>query len=370
MKKILIAPVPITPTKPLTPSHLKGVLWVDVLLKATSRIAEVACHYSPLVALASDQTVGFWEFLDRCHADVDFAHITEEQIGEYYIRYHSEKSRPSIDAISPYLSALESGHWLHPVSRRLNEIWSSQFTAFGAQQFLQPSRPLALPVDELIDRLAEKDLCIDLRASGGALYLDLTDEGLPLRQAITREGRPNYLVSFLRELVPLVPNYDHFVLVHDEGLDADYFLLQRILSRLGADVCRIPLTRVAIDGVVQSARHGGWQGYTASALVSHSRELDIDSTSFQLGARFYLVGVLGKSRKLSFNMADLDYNIARARRLAATAPDRDCDVTVESFLKRCTIKQIYVDPFKVTSSLMSRRSGSPFPSRAEGGWYI
>lgn len=369
MKKILVAPVPITPTKPLTPSHLKGVLWVDILLKATSRIAEVACHYSPLVALASEQTVGFWEYLDRRHKHVDFTDFTEEQVGEYYIRYHAEQSRPPYDAIAPYLKAVECGHWLHPVSQRLNEIWSSQFTAFGVQQFLQPKRPAALPVDELIDQLAERELCIDLRATGGALYLDLTEEGLPLRQAITRDGRHNYLVSFLRELVPLAPNYDHIVLVYDDGLDADYFLLQRILSRFGADVRRVPLTRVPISGVVQSARQGGWQRYTASALLSHFANPDADSQIFQLGARFYFVGVLGKSRKLSFNMNEFDYNVARARRLATTSCNRRCDLPVDRFLKGCTIKQTYVDPFKVTTSLMSRR-GSPFPSHALDGWYI
>ena len=31
---LIVAPVTITPTKPLTPTHVKGLLWTDVLVKA------------------------------------------------------------------------------------------------------------------------------------------------------------------------------------------------------------------------------------------------------------------------------------------------------------------------------------------------
>jgi hypothetical protein len=370
MKTILVAPIPITPTKPLSPSHLKGILWVDILLKASSKLADVTCHYSWLIAHASEQTVGFWEFLDRCHGDIEFQDLTEEQIGELYVRYHNEGKRPSIQAISPYVAASERGDWLHPASRRLNEIWSSQFNIFGVQQFLRQSRSPALGIDDVIDRLAAAGLCLDQRSQGGSVYLDVTDEGIPLRQVVTSDGRRNYLISFLRELMPLALKYDHVILVHDEGLDADYFLLQRILSRLGANVCREPITRVPINGVVQSARHGGWQGNTASALIARQQALQIDDICFQLGVRFYLVGILGRSRKLSFCLSELERSLDRARRLLATASSGDNEANVESFLRTCAVGGAYVDPYRVTSSLISRRGHAPIPRGHNGGWYI
>ena len=39
--RILLAPNPITPTKPLTPSHLKALIWLDMTYRATSYLADV-----------------------------------------------------------------------------------------------------------------------------------------------------------------------------------------------------------------------------------------------------------------------------------------------------------------------------------------
>jgi hypothetical protein len=370
MKRVLVAPIPVTPTKPLSPSHLKGILWVDILLKATSRVAEVDCHYSWLVAHASEQTVGFWDYLDRCHGDVVFEDMTEEQIGDLYVRYHRDEHRPTARALAPYLAACEQGDWLHPVSRRLGEIWSSQFRALGVQQLLQRPRSPALCVDELVDRLRQADLCLDQRSQGGSVYLDVTDEGIPLRQIVTSDGRCNYLINFLRELVQLAPKYDQVILVHDEGLDADYFLLQRILARLGIDARREPITRVPIEGVVQSARYGGWLGYTASALIARQHSLRIEDICFQLGIRLYLVGILGRSRKLSFCFSELERCLKRASQLLVAASGRDGAADIDGFLRRCMVGGTYVDPYRVTSSLISRRSGAPVPAGGHIGWYI
>ncbi|MEU2225598.1 hypothetical protein [Streptomyces sp. NPDC018347] len=40
-RRVLLAPITVTPSKPLTPSHLKGLLWTDVMHRATRPLAEV-----------------------------------------------------------------------------------------------------------------------------------------------------------------------------------------------------------------------------------------------------------------------------------------------------------------------------------------
>jgi len=49
--RILLAPIAITPTKPLTPSHVKALLWLDTLYKATARVHDVAYLYNRVTAM-------------------------------------------------------------------------------------------------------------------------------------------------------------------------------------------------------------------------------------------------------------------------------------------------------------------------------
>jgi hypothetical protein len=346
------------------------MLWVDVMQKATAQFADVDCLYSHLTANGSEQTVGFWEFLDREVGDTDFSVHSEQEIGELYLRYHSQISKPSHSALSPYLRAVENGNWVHPISTRLYQIWSAHAVALRVHD---PGaicdRWTAMPVEALIQRLAERDLCLDLRSKGGALYLDLTAEGIPLRQVITTEGHSNYLISLLRELVPQIQSYDHLILIHDRELHADYLLLQRILMRLGASVERVSISRVAIDGVVQSTRHGGWQGYTASDLTSNLMKVS-DLPSIRLGMRLYFIATLGKGKPGSFNIGLLERAVRRAKSLILTADNRDSRESVESFLHRCSGRRKYVDPYKVTSGLLSKRRLAPFPREGFSEWYV
>src|SRR5438309_506109 len=63
--RVLVAPVTVTPTKPLTLSHIKGLLWVDALYKATTLVANVDYRYSLTTYNVTAQTLGFWAYLDR-----------------------------------------------------------------------------------------------------------------------------------------------------------------------------------------------------------------------------------------------------------------------------------------------------------------
>jgi hypothetical protein len=369
-RRILLAPIPVTPTKPLTPSHLKGMLAVDVMRKTTEQLAQVDCLYSNLTANGSEQTVGFWEYLDRKHGALDFTRCSEEDIGELYVRYHMESSKPTHAVLAPYLHAVENANWIHPSSARLHEIWSSHLSMLGIRDpGIARLKSNAMPLDELVQRLADNHLCVDLRAKGGALYLDATVDGLPLRQAITADGRVNYLINLLRDLVPQIPRYDHLVLIHDPELHADFSLLQKILRRLGGTADRVVTNRVAIEGTVRSARHGEWHGYTTTALASKCLE-SADLSSFQLGIRLYFIAIVENDIDRSFSMDRLRHFIRRASRLLSASTSGAATASVQEFLLRCARRRPYVDPYIVTSCLLSKRHPAPILTEDNVRWYM
>jgi len=368
-ERILLAPIPITPTKPLTPSHIKGMLWVDVMFKATSQLADVRCLYSHLTANGSEQTIGFWDYLDRAHDDVNFDTCDENEIGELYRRYHAETPKSPYEALVPYARAIERG-WCHPCSLRLCDIWRAQAASLGVEN-LMPTQchQEAMPVETLVDLLKRGELCLDLRPAGGPLYLDATTDGLPLRRGIAPDGQLNYLINLLRDLVPQIPHHDHIVLIHDEELNADHVLLQRILEKLGAIVHRVALSRVAIDGVVQSARFGGWRGYTASALIAHSLgSADLDSV--RLGMRLYFIATLGKNRSASIDLKHLERSTRRAATLLAQAQDSAAGGDIELFLRKHGGRKCYVDPYRITTALLSRQHAPLGPIDGGSRWYM
>ena len=65
-------------------------------------LADVTYRYSHTTYHACEQTVGFWEYLDRTLGDTDYSGCTEEEIGELYVRYRAERQRPPFAACRPY----------------------------------------------------------------------------------------------------------------------------------------------------------------------------------------------------------------------------------------------------------------------------
>ncbi|MFE8944832.1 hypothetical protein [Streptomyces sp. NPDC007856] len=107
-RRVLLAPVTVTPSKPLAPSHLKGLLWTDVMYRATSVLADV-----------------FWEFLDRAVGAADYSGMTEVEIGELYVRFRAEGRAATAATLRPYAEAVESQGWVHPAARRVLGLWAS-----------------------------------------------------------------------------------------------------------------------------------------------------------------------------------------------------------------------------------------------------
>lgn len=353
MTRVLLAPVTITPTKPLTPSHLKGLLWTDVMFRATGMIADVTYRFSHTTYHPCEQTVGFWEYLDRTLGDTDYSGATETEIGELYVQYRAGDHRAPFAAHRSYVDAIDRHGWVHPASARVLELWSAQYARLGMHDpGLTAHQPPGMALEEVIDHLRAADLCLDLRANGGPVYLDATRNGLPLRQIVAADGRPNYLACALRELVSLAPGYDETVLLHDRELAADYLLLQRVLANLGATVRRVAIGRVPFDGRILSARHGGWRDHCVARLVE-TMSAGHSELALRLGMRLYFIAALGPGAEESFRSDLLRRWVRRAERLLSSLTER-APADVRAVLNRHRGEHAYVDSYRLTSSLLGR----------------
>ncbi|MFJ9820779.1 hypothetical protein ACIRU3_37050 [Streptomyces sp. NPDC101151] len=354
--RVLLAPVTVTPSKPLTPSHLKGLFWADVLYRASAGLTEVTYRYSPTTYFPTEQVVGFWEFLDRTEGDTDYSGATEADIGELYVRHRAQAGRPGADALRPYLEAVEAGDWVHPASRQILRLWSGHYARLGLYDpGLLEHRPPGLALEEMIERLAARGVVLDQRRWGGPVYLDLSADGMPLRRIVTADGRPNYLACALRELLPLAEAHDEVVFLYDRDLDPDYRLLERVLSGPRTAVHRIPIGRVPIDGRITSARHGDWHNHTVDALLDRFGPGRADPAT-RLGLRLYFLAVLGPGDQESFRADLLAKSRTRATRLLErAAPEPPADpAAVARDLARHRRSHLYVDPYRLTSSLLAR----------------
>jgi hypothetical protein len=353
-RRVLLAPVTVSPTKPLTPTHLKYLLSLDVLRRATSEFADVTFLYRHATFQDSQQVTGFWSYLDARHPGRDFADLSEEGIGELYTGYHRARADGVVDC-GPRIGGQ------HPASARLLDIWAEHYRLLG---MLDPTMggdgPPLLDTDDVLALLVEHGLCIDGRALGAPTYLDATGSGLPLRVVLGTDGRPNYLMPLLRELIPQALEHDLVVLAHDNELRSDYRTVAAILTTLGARVARFEVPRVAIEGVARSTRYGGWQGYTLNAIAAplvETHGLD----AFRLGIRLYLIAELGRTARDSFSSARLRLWVRRAARLLDRRPGDPWEPRVDlgAYLSAQAGPRGYADPYQVITTLLRRDPGVP-----------
>jgi hypothetical protein len=341
---VLIAPITVSPTKPLTPTHVKFLLLIDALYRATAELADVTCVYDHRAFATGGQTTGFWAYLDRVLPGADFAGAGEEDIGELYVRYHKENPAPAVRA----------GGGLHASAVRILEIWREHYRTLNLFDIdLGLHGPPRLPDGELIELLVQRHLCVDGRPVRAPVYLDLTAQGIPLRGLVNPDGQPNYLMCVLGQLVPLAGRYDLTVLMYDRELREDYVLVERVLRAFGATAARFEVDRVPLDGVVASSRRGGWRGYTLDALRS---QVDGGTADFRLALRLYLIAVLGKGTAGSFRVPDLRRWVGRARALRTAPADQ---VPLEPFLHKLSRPTGYVDPYRLTAGLLAKSPRVP-----------
>lgn len=355
--ELVVAPVTITPTKPLTPTHVKGLLWTDVLVKASARAGGVRLVWNNRMATVTTQAAAFWHHLELTEPHTDWSREPETAIGERYVRFHAERRTADLRAVGARLARADKDGWIHPAGRRMLEVWRAQLDLLGVGDLgLAADRPLATTAETLLDTLAARGLLIDHRRHGGPVHLDGPRWGLPLRQLVGAHGHPNYLLPILRELVPMIGPGRHFLLVHDDGITADYLLLERVLAEFGARTARLALSRVPVGGTVRSSRYGGWRGATLGELAAASGSAD--RAAYRLGMRLYFVGTLHRRSAQPFRMRLLRRCVGRAARLLGREPaGRD----IRDPLSRLRTPQGYVDPYRLTVSLLGRPVGPPAP---------
>lgn len=232
--RVLIAPITITPTKPLTPTHLSFLLAIDVMRRATAVLSDVSCVYHHRTYATTWQTLAFWAYLDTTRPRADYSCMGEEEIGSLYVDSHRHPIELDYATVEPNLHRVEQDGWLHPASRRLVDLWEQHYRLLGlADPTMGRHGPPLLPVPEVLDILTHLGLCLDARPMNGPVYLDATAGGRPLRVLVSPEGHANYLVCLLRELIPLAGRYDLVVLAYDRDLRPDYLLVSRSWSGSG-----------------------------------------------------------------------------------------------------------------------------------------
>lgn len=358
LDELVVAPVTITPTKPLTPTHVKGLLWTDILVKASALAGRVRLLWNDRMATLTTQSTAFWQYLDRVEPDTDWSRESAAAIGERYVRFHTEGGRSDPRGVGAYLERVDAAGWIHPAGRRVLDAWRAELERLGVGDLgLGEDRPLAAAADPILEALAGRGLLVDHRRFGGPVHLDGTRWGLPLRQLVGSDGHPNYLLPILRELIPAIGPGRVFLLVFDDGLAADYLLLDRVLTAFGGRSVRLPFSRVPVAGAVRSSRYGGWRGHTLSDLSAVSGSAD--RAAYRLGMRLYFAGVLPRRSAQPFRMPVLRRCVGRAARLLTRTPaDVDGRVPPEA-LSRSRDPNGFVDPYRLTTSLLGPLPADP-----------
>jgi len=313
----LYAPVGITPTKPLTPSHLKGVLLLDFMHRFEGLFAPGTLWHNRRPWDISLQTIRFWDYLDRECSGMAFDAMGEGDIGALYIACHRAGALPSAERVAAYADRIETEGYVHAASRRILDLWGAVFDTLGLpRDALVHSAPFGLDAPTVLARLDAQGLLLDQRGFGGGVYLDLTEEGRPLRVLVSEHGLPNYLLAILRNLLDEAPRHDVLCLYHDTNIQRDYETLTRVFERLGQRCRRVGFTRVPVEGLVLSAKQGGWEQYTGARLLERVAA-GASIPEIRLGFRLYFLHALGLRQPDDYSDAGLAACLERARRVLA-----------------------------------------------------
>ncbi|MFJ9742860.1 hypothetical protein [Streptomyces sp. NPDC101166] len=317
--------------------------------RATALLHHVDVLYSWSVGVLNAQTLGFWAHLDRTAPHADFTAFDEEGIGALYVDYQRNRAPEA----APALLAPDAP--LHPAGDRILELWTRRLRELGVDDpGLRNRTNPRIGLDDLVALLAELHLCIDQRRWGGPVHLDATGAGMPLRLLVSADGTPNYLASMLRELVPLVRDYDDLVLTCDREARPDFALVRHVLERLGARVHLVVLGRVrGADGHIKSARHGGWEGLTAAALAERYLDL-VGPDIYRLGMRLYFIAVLGRGDPQPHRTELLRRCMGRAQRVLKMQAPQPAETTLRDLLARHQRPHPCVDPYRLTTGLLAQ----------------
>ncbi|WP_323773924.1 hypothetical protein [Alcanivorax sp.] len=352
---VLYAPVGITPTKPLTASHLRGVLLVDAMRKLRAMVDRVTVWHNRRPWDLSMQTTRFWGYLDETFPQHDYSWESDISLGMKYVQAHQTPIALSANVLKAYAGKVDQEGYLHPSAQRLLSLWCNAFASVCVDpEILTCSERLQLDASEVIERLAGLDVLLDQRRQGGGCYIDLTDDGVPLRKIVDADGSENYLVAILRDLWARASLYDKTFLVYDSSVERDYIILQKVLERSGILCQRCAFKRVPVDGQVASSRMGGWKGATVSELLALLSPFSAAATS--LGVRMYFLYHLGMRNPASYDPDELVRQVELSERLLVTLPDRAESMQSEVFWRQFITRSDDVDVYRALSLISAKKT--------------
>lgn len=335
-----------------------------MLVKATSRVADVTTLANRVTCDVTAQNLGFWHYLDTRHPPEPefYADKDELWIAGEYLRYHAERHQAPPAALEALRRRVEDEFFIHPASRRILDLWAPQFDVLGvAGSELRSWLPLPLSVDEALEQLAELDILLDARTLGGGAFLDFTSDGVPLRQIVSEHGVPNYVIHVLRELLAVGGNYETVLLGIDPEVRTDFELVSAVLRRRGVHAAIIPLARVNLPGVTGTTRTGGWEEYSLARIVERLVPR-YGVPAFRLGVRMYFVLHVGLRGSCPFELDMLERFVRRAagavRRLDGGPPAAD-DVLPGLWEEARARERAFVDPNRLLQTLLKRAPESP-----------
>lgn len=310
-------PIGITPTKPLTPTHVKGLLHFDALTRLHRVVEPIQVVHNRRVWDLSLQTARFWTYLDRHHHQVDFSALSELQVGKLYVDFSREGTEVAIADLEAMLARIESQGYVHPSAWSVLYGWESHLRRIGLDTgILTESHALEVSTAAVLSTLSAFGELIDQRDfGGGVLWASRTGQGTT-RTLISEMGIPNYVVALLRQIHTLTQGTETVHLFYDLSVERDFMLIEDYLKSFGLRVNRIGFPRMTSNGQSLSFRAGG--GVVTLGEMMSRYDGDYSDRCIALGLRLYFLYMSGLRKSFDFSWERLDEALRMARTLLDT----------------------------------------------------
>lgn len=353
-------PIGITPTKPLTPTHVRGLLHIDGLVRIHRRIEPVLLAHNRRLWDLSQQTLGFWDYLDLNGADLDFCALGDVGIGAWYRRYAQSQHVPDRARYRSLLDRVRDEGYVHPASAAILRSWSAQVAGLGLDAgVLLVHRAPACEPDVLLAALQAHNMLLDQREFGGGAYLDQTALGGPLRPLLSEDGIPNYLLGLCQEIYALAQHHAHINLFFDTSVERDFMCLHRFIESLGRSCTRVIFPRVTTAGLALSYRQSDGRLTLGTILARYAGQYS--ERELGLALRLYFLQQSGIRQSFDFAWAGLDAACVSAQAVLDEVDAvalADCDDDPQFWLQ-FKKNDGTVNLYRCLSSLLSRRMPKP-----------
>lgn len=314
MTSTFIIPVHISPTKPLTPSHIKYIIYLDLLYKINNFVdRDFRFNFNRIFLDISQQTLRFALFLRKNYSDIDFQNKNEMWLGDKYVEMYRRNWIPENQDITTLKLETEQNLKGFNFYEAILNNWISQYNFLGLEEpgYYETS-PVCISNKEVIARLKRNSVITDHAQMGEGVYLDLIEYGQPIFKLTDLDVESsNILFNILRETFHFSPKPSRILFLFDQEMYSKYVAIQTVLEKLGYEIELISLSRVMLQDKIQSSRQGGWEGYTLRDIINRVEYRDL--SEFRLGIKLYFLKVLRGNGSPNFNYTLLQRYIDKAR---------------------------------------------------------